>query len=205
MTHNRIDFKSADAARFNHLRDQRRSAAASCALSRSALRVANVLPTFVSREFGYAFPTDEAIAEAISANPKTVKRGLTSLDDFFLIERVTKAYRNTNGAVGGKRRQIYLTMPQPKGPFELEPKGHLPKGQPAPKGQNETDRRDRIEPTEGTPVRPNIPDGTPDSTLDKDSAYEREKLIEGTYTPSARNVSRRENASSPPPIASKPA
>lgn len=177
----RIDFQSADAARFNQLRDQWRSAAASCALSRSALRVASVLPTFVNREFGYAFPSDEAIADAIGANPKTVKRGLGSLDEFHLIERVTKAYRNANGAVGGKRRQIYLTLPLPKGQFGLEPKGHSPKGQEAPKGQNRADRRDRIEPTEGTPVCPNILDGTPDGTLDKDFAYERAELIEGTY------------------------
>lgn len=177
MTATRIDFQSADAPQFNLLRDQWRSAAVSCALTTSGLRLAGVLPTFVNRQYGYAFPSDEELASEIGKSRETVKRGLNSLHEFHLIERVTRPFRNEKGIVVGKQRRIYLTLPepkghidQPKGHFPAEPKGQFPKGHSEPKGQNRT--------TEGTPGVANTLDSTPDYF----SAYEREELIEGTYT-----------------------
>lgn len=173
MTGTRIDFASADAARFNALRDEWRSAAASCALSRSAMRIATVLPTYVSREFGYAFPTDEQLASEIKADAKTAKRGLAALEKAALVERVIQPKRGDRGEVTGKLRRIYLCLPtegtaiaqpkgqnapSPKGQHDDEPKGQLPKGQAQPKGQKST--------TEGTPVCPYIHDRTtPDSRI----------------------------------------
>ncbi|KQT04137.1 hypothetical protein [Rhizobium sp. Leaf386] len=191
MTSARIDFKT-DAATFNKLRDEWRSVAAGCALSKAGFRVAGVLPTFVNREHGFAFPSDEAIAEAIGADKKTAKRGLISLGEFHLIDRDTGIRKNEKGIIVGKQRRIFLTLPagqiealpkehsddQPKGHFEFEPKGHSPKGQAEPKGQKTL--------TEGTPVCPYILD----STLDNNSALET-NVREGTYprdVPSAGTV-----------------
>lgn len=179
MNARRIDFKSADAARFNALRDEWRSAAAGCALSRSGLRVASVLPTFVNRKYGFAFPTDDELTKAIGAsNLSTAKRGLISLEGASLIERTTVPRRDRKGVVVGKVRRIYLTIPepkvqpdQPKVHFDGEPKVHPPKVQPEPKVQNTT--------TEGAYGCTNILDS---NTPDKDSALETENLIEGTYT-----------------------
>lgn len=115
MTGTRIDFLSVDAARFNHLRDRWRSVASSCALSKAGLRVATVLPGFVSREFGYAFPTDEDLSSAIGAsNPSTAKRGLVSLEGADLIERKTMVKRDGKGEAIGRIRRIHLTLPQVK-------------------------------------------------------------------------------------------
>lgn len=183
MNARRIDFKSADAARFNALRDEWRSAAAGSALSRSGLRVASVLPTFVNREYGFAFPTDEDIAKEIGKSRETVKRGLDALREFHLIERVTLPKRDRRGVVVGKVRRIYLTIPEqnfqpsPKGQLAGSPKGQPPKGQPSPKGQ--------FWPTEGSYGGANIPDS---NTPDKDSALEQGKPIEGTYTGIAPSV-----------------
>lgn len=161
----RIQFPVDDAARFNALRDQWRSAASGCALSKAGLRVAAVLPNYVSREYGYAFPTDEQIASDIQKDVKTAKRGLTALDDAALIERVLKPKFGERGKVVGKLRRIYLCMPtegtfsqKPKGQNDDEPKGHLPKGQVEPKGQKST--------TEGTYGCPYILDSnTPDKKI----------------------------------------
>lgn len=195
MSFSRINFQSADAARFNQLRDQWRSAAASCDLSRAGLRVAGVLPTFINREMGFAFPTDEDLAAAIGANEKTAKRGLGSLGEFHLIDRVTNAKRDKRGVVIGRVRRIYLTLPAPKGQLDLEPKGHSPKGQAQPKGQNSA--------AEGTDGCPNILDRY---TLDKDSAYEKEDKLEGTYTGTDPSVAagakeKKEQPSSQPSLA----
>lgn len=180
----RIDFQSADNARFNQLRDQWRSIAVSFDLNMSGLRLAGILPTYINREFGYAYPTDDDLAGQIGKSRETVKRGLNSLDEFRLIERITRPFRNEKGIVVGKQRRIYLTLPevvethvepkghidQPKGHFSEEPKGHLPKGHAEPKGQDCT--------TEGTPGVANTLDSTPDYL----SAYEREDLSKGTYS-----------------------
>ncbi|MDG3575714.1 hypothetical protein P7F60_04905 [Rhizobium sp. YJ-22] len=174
----RIDFKTGDAARFNMLRDQWRSAAASCTLPRAAYRVANVLPTFLNREYGYAFPTDDDLASAIGADQRTAKRGLGALDDACLIERTTLVKRDPKGEAIGKTRRIYLTLPdvkgqigEVKGQILPEVKGQNVKGQGGVKGQKCV--------CDGTPVCPYIPDiYTPDSI----SAYETGDPIEGTYT-----------------------
>lgn len=174
MTTHRIDFLSADAARFNALRDQWRSAASSCALSRAGLRVAAVLPGYVNREYGYAFPTDRDIAGDISADEKTAKRGLLALEGKGLIERDTKSKRNERGVIIGRLRRIYLTMPEGT-VLPLRPKGQSPKGQPEPKGQKSS--------TEGTPVCPYIPDRT---TPDNSIGSGRRRV--GSYVPARENV-----------------
>ena len=167
MSGSRIDFPADDAAKFNLLRDQWRGAASGCSLSKSGLRIANVLPSFLSREFGYCFPTDEDLAKEIGANPKTVKRGLSALEASDLIERITKTKRDDKGEAIGKLRRIYLTLPDgarkpaaaPKGEGTLPPevKGQKVKGQVEVKGQKRV--------CEGTPVCPNIPD---QDTLDQE-------------------------------------
>lgn len=162
----RIEFPSGDAARFNELRDRWRGVAAGYPLSASARRVAMVLPTFVNREFGYAFPTDDDLRAAVNASRETIKRGLKDLDDADLIERATRTKRGDDGKMPGKERRIFLTMPmgQPKGQPSSPPKGQAaaapkgqpmgqaPMGQPSPKGQKS--------PTEGSYGGPNIPDRT---------------------------------------------
>ncbi|WP_438750020.1 hypothetical protein [Pararhizobium sp. O133] len=196
MTSARIDFKT-DAATFNKLRDEWRSVAASCALPKAGFRVAGVLPTFVNREYGFAFPSDEEIASAIGTNnTSTAKRGLIALGEFNLIDRVTSAKRNEQGIVIGKLRRIYLKMPEPKVQTDenhvspkvhfddqpkvqnaFEPKVQKPKVQPQPKVQNPA--------TEGSPGCTNILDR---NTLDKDSAYDRKDKLEDTYTRTAPSV-----------------
>lgn len=161
MTGKLIDFLSVDAARFNQLRDEWRSAASSCALSKAGLRVAAVLPGYVSREYGYAFPTDRDLARDITADEKTAKRGLVALEAKHLIKRETKSKRNDRGIVIGKIRRIYLTMPEGT-VLPFRPKGQSPKGQAEPKGQKRA--------TEGTPVCPDIPDRT---TPDNEDRRER--------------------------------
>lgn len=157
MKGKRIDFLSADAAKFNELRDDWRSAASSCALSKAGLRVAAILPGYVSREYGYAFPTDRDLAGDITADEKTAKRGLLALETKGLIERKTRSKRNDRGTVVGRIRRIYLTMPEGT-VLPFRPKGQSPKGQAEPKGQKRV--------TEGTPVCPDIPDRTtPDTKI----------------------------------------
>lgn len=177
MTAVRIDFLSGDAARFNDLRDKWRSVASSCALSKAGLRVATVLPNYVSREFGYAFPTDEQIATDIQKDVKTAKRGIAALDDANLIEREIKTRTGNGGKVVGRNRRIYLCIPSsatghvpPKGQNEAEPKGHLPKGHVPPKGQKST--------TEGTYGCPYIPDT---HTPDKESGSGIETVTVSLY------------------------
>lgn len=169
----RIDFVSVDAARFNALRDEWRGAASSCALSKAGLRVATVLPTYVNREYGYAFPTDRDLANDITADETTVKRGLRALDEKGLIERNTYSKRNETGNVVGKVRRIYLTKPE-GAVLPFTPKGQSPKGQASPKGQKRA--------TEGSYGVPYIPDRT---TPDKVTGSGERKL--GSYVPAREN------------------
>lgn len=190
MTGRRIEFPSDDAARFNALRDEWRGVAASLPLSASARRVATVLPTYVSREYGYAFPTDEQLAGDIKSDPKTAKRGLTALEGADLIERDTTTRRGA-GVVAGKMRRIFLclptegtTEPVPKGQESASPKGQPPRGQVENKGQKT--------PTEGTYGCPYIPDThTPDLKIRfgdrKGSVYE-EDVPSVAPVPSAQAV-----------------
>lgn len=152
----RIDFLSGDAARFNDLRDKWRSVASSCALSKAGLRVATVLPTFISREYGYAFPTDEDLAMAIgTTNTSTAKRGLISLEDAHLIERQTMVKRDEKGEAIGRLRRIHFTLPDVKVQKRPEVKVQNVKV------HSEVKVQKRV--GEGSPVCTNIPDSiTPD-------------------------------------------
>lgn len=152
----RIDFLSGDAARFNDLRDKWRSVASSCALSKAGLRVATVLPTFISREYGYAFPTDEDLATAIgTTNTSTAKRGLISLEDAHLIERQTMVKRDEKGEAIGRLRRIHFKLPDVKVQNHPEVKVQKVKVQDEVKVQKWVG--------EGSPVCTNIPDNiTPD-------------------------------------------
>lgn len=77
--------------------------------------MAAVLPTFISREFGYAFPTDEDISAAIgTTNTSTAKRGLIALEDANLIERQTMVKRDAKGEAIGRLRRIHFTYPEVK-------------------------------------------------------------------------------------------
>lgn len=175
----RIDFLSADAARFNDLRDKWRSVASSCALSKAGLRVATVLPTFVSREYGYAFPTDEDLAAAIgTTNTSTAKRGLIALEAEYLIERQTMVKRDEKGEAIGRLRRIYLTHPEVKVQNGPDVKVQKVKVHPEVKVQKQVG--------EGSPVCTNIPDSiTPDN-----------KFRSGMKTVTV-SVCPRENAPSP--------
>lgn len=164
MTGKCIDFLSVDAAGFNQRRDQWRSAASSSTLSKAGLRVATVLPTYINREYGYAFPTNQDLARDIDCDQKTVKRGLADLENNELIERKTKLKRNDRGEVSGKVRRIYLTTPQVIAP-PFHPKGQSPKDQ--------AEARGRKRATEGPPVCPYIPDRT---TLDKKIRREKKGI-----------------------------
>lgn len=157
MSATRIDFLSGDAARFNDLRDKWRSVASSCALSKAGLRVATVLPTFVSREFGYAFPTDEDLAAAIgTSNTSTAKRGLIALEAKYLIERQTMVKRDQKGEAIGRLRRIHLTLPDVKVQNASDVKVQKVKVQSEVKVQKRAG--------EGSPVCTNIPDSvTPDN------------------------------------------
>jgi hypothetical protein len=115
MTKQRIDFLSVDAARFNALRDQWRDVASGCVLPVVAHKLASLLPAYVSREYGYAFPTDEQLAETIKATPRTVGRGMNALDTADLIERKTVVKRDDKGEAVGRLRRIYLTLPDQVG------------------------------------------------------------------------------------------
>ncbi|KQT60375.1 MULTISPECIES: hypothetical protein [unclassified Aureimonas] len=196
MTGQRIDFVSVDAARFNALRDEWRSAAASRALSRSAMRIATVLPTYVNREFGYAFPTDDDLRGDLQASRETIKRGLKDLEMADLIERHTIVKRDQKSEASGKLRRIFLTMPEVKGQKAVEVKGQEVKGQPEVKGQKRVG--------DGSYGGPNIPDRTtPDSKIrsgektlgDHTHARDQSERADPSPDPSA---TRRPDPSPPP-------
>ncbi len=148
MTAHRIDFLSADAAAFNALREEWRGAASGSALPKVAHKLASVLPGYVSREYGYAFPTDEQLADVIRATPRTVGRGMKALDAAGLIERQTMVKRDEKGEAIGRLRRIYLTLPATPGErTEVN-------GQPEVNGQNPVGERTavvRIYPDRTTP------------------------------------------------------
>ncbi|MGA1804430.1 hypothetical protein [Rhizobium sp. HT1-10] len=175
MSQTRIDFKSADNAGFHQLRDKWRSAAASSALSRAGLRIAGVLPTFLNREYGFAFPSDEELAGAIGTNsPSTAKRGLISLEDAHLIERQTMVKRDEKGEAIGRIRRIYFTLPEVK--VHVGGEGSISEGS---KGEGSHDVKVQKRLGEGSPVWTNILDRV---TLDKELALDKEKVKEGTFT-----------------------
>ncbi|SFJ57352.1 helix-turn-helix domain-containing protein [Aerobium aerolatum] len=144
----RIEFRSADAARFNAMREEWRVAASGGALPKVAHKLASLLPGYVSREYGYAFPTDEQLAEVINATPRTVGRGMKALDAAGLIERQTMVKRDEKGEAIGRLRRIYLTLRATPGErTEVN-------GQPEVNGQNRVGERTtvvRIYPDRTTP------------------------------------------------------
>lgn len=142
-----IDFASAGtAARFNTLRDDWRAVALGGGTGikkdrAAALRIAGILPTFLSREFGYCFPTNEDLAKALNMSLETVKRGVKALVKAGLIESQLIPKRNEAGRMIGKLRRIYLTLPEAA--EQVAPKGQDTEGStPSPKGQKQ--------PTEGS-------------------------------------------------------
>lgn len=111
----RIDFASADAAAFNALRDRWREVAMGAKVTKAAHRVAALLPSYVNRERGYAWPTDLELAELLNTSIKTISRGMNELDRGGLIERQTRVKRDEKGEAIGKERRIYLTSPEVNG------------------------------------------------------------------------------------------
>lgn len=157
MTSNRIDFLSADAARFNALRDQWRDVASGSALPKVAHKLASLLPGYVSREYGYAFPTDEQLSETIKATPRTVGRGMNALHAAGLIERQTMVKRDEKGEAIGRLRRIFLTMPNQAGERTISERTEV-NGQPDVNGQNRVGERThvvRIYPDRTTPDKEN--------------------------------------------------
>lgn len=175
MKGERIDFKAiATAAEFNTLRDEWRALASSSKANRAGLRVATVLPGFVNRDYGYAYPTDEDLFTKLECDKKTVQRGLTSLETLGLIERQDMPKRNDAGRIVGKLRRIYLTRPEAAA--ETAPKGQDTEGTIAsPKGQKQ--------PTEGTAGVVYILDN---NTPDKDSRLHGRKV--SAYACARENV-----------------
>lgn len=112
MSKQRLDFASADPARFNQMQEQWRRAASGADLSKVGHRLASLLPDYINREYGYAFPTDEQLAEIIGNTPRTVGRGMKALEETGLIERLTIVRRDEKGEAIGKLRRIYLTLPK---------------------------------------------------------------------------------------------
>lgn len=111
MAGTRIEFPTDDPKRFNALRDQWRDIAAGSKLPKIGHRLANVLPKYLSREYGYCFPTDIDLAETINTTARSVGRGMASLEEAKLIERQTIVRRDQKGEAAGRLRRIYLTIP----------------------------------------------------------------------------------------------
>lgn len=173
MKGQRIDFLSAEAARFNALRDQWRDVASGSALPKVAHKLASLLPGYVSREYGYAFPTDEQLAEIIKATPRTVGRGMNALDAAGLIERQTMVKRDEKGEAIGRLRRIYLTLPNQAGERTPSERAEV-NGHPEVNGQNQAGERTtvvRIYPDRITP----------------DKEIRREEKV-SAYVPARENV-----------------
>lgn len=111
MKGHRIDFLSVDAARFNALRDQWRDVACGCVLPKVSYKIAPLLHGYVSREYGYAFPTDEQLAAIAKCSTRLIGKGLGAMEEKGLIERQTIVRRDAKGEAAGRMRRIYLTMP----------------------------------------------------------------------------------------------
>jgi hypothetical protein len=107
----RLEFASADAAKFNAMRDQWRDIAMGANLPKVAHRIASLLHGYVSRELGYAFPTDEQLAEKLNCLVRTVRKGMLALARAGLIERETTFKRSSTNEAGGRNRRIFLALP----------------------------------------------------------------------------------------------
>jgi hypothetical protein len=152
----RIDFLSVDAARFNQLRDQWRDTAAGRKLPKIAHKIASLLPAYVSREYGYAFPTDDQLADIEKCNCSTrlIGKGMTALEKAELIERQTIVRRDEKGEAAGRIRRIYLTLPSERNTSTPEVNGTQVNGTPEVNGTNRVSERNtvfRIYPDRTTP------------------------------------------------------
>lgn len=169
MSGQRIEFPADDAARFNALRDQWRDVASGSNLPKVAHKIASLLPGYVNREFGYAFPTDDQLAETIKATPRTVGRGMNALDAADLIERQTMVKRDDKGEAIGRLRRIYLTLPNRVGERTISERTEV-------NGHTEVNGPNRV--GERTTVVRIYPDS---NTPDKRTGSEERKV--GAYVP----------------------
>ena len=154
------------------------------------------MASFLSREYGYAFPTDLKLAETIGSDARTAKRGLAALENAGLIERAISIKRGAGGNVEGKIRKIYLCIPSEgnsiqskKGEYVSQKRQKQPKGHVSPKGQKRV--------TEGTYVCPYKPDSiTPDTKVghrtstDNGSTCAREDFPNPFLTPASWGTDR---------------
>ncbi|SFJ58280.1 hypothetical protein [Aerobium aerolatum] len=150
----RIEFRSADAARFNALREEWRVAASGRPLPKVAHKLASLLPGYVSREYGYAFPTDEQLAGLGKCSTRLIGKGMLALERAGLIERQTIVRRDEKGEAAGRIRRIYLTMPSERNTFMPEVNGTEVNGTPEVNGTNWVSERNpvfRIYPDRTTP------------------------------------------------------
>jgi hypothetical protein len=167
----RIDFLSADAAQFNALRDRWRDVASGTKLPKVAHKLASLLPAFVNREYGYAFPTDEQLAGTMRTSTRNVGKGMGALDAASLIDRVTFTKRDEKGEAMGRMRRIYLTFPAGSERNTLpEVNGTDVNGTPEVNGTNGVSERNNV--FRITPDR-TTPDKEKDRREDKLGAYAR--------------------------------
>lgn len=114
MAGNKIDMAKRPPAVFNDLKETWLRRAMSSNLPRPAIRIAAVLPGYVNREFGYAFPSDMELADAITTSARNIGKGMRALEDADLIFRQTRVKRDDNREAIGRERRIFLTLPKPK-------------------------------------------------------------------------------------------
>ena len=110
-TSKRLDMAGLDAAEFHQVRDQWRDIAMGAKLPKVAHRIASLLHGYVSREYGYAYPTDEKLAETLNCLVRTVRKGVLALNKAGLIERETTFKRSSTNEAGGRNRRIFLALP----------------------------------------------------------------------------------------------
>jgi hypothetical protein len=173
MKSTRIDFPTDDPARFNALRDQWRDIAAGSKLPKIGHRLANVLPKYLSREYGYCFPTDIDLAETINTTARSIGRGMVALEECGLIDRKTIVRRDQKGEAAGRVRRIYLTLPNRVGERTGSERTEV-------NGQSEVNGQNRV--GERTDVCPNILDS---NTPDKKIRYEEEVHV---YVPAREGL-----------------
>ena len=165
MSRQRIDFPAGDAATFNKIRDQWRDVASGSALPKVAHKIASVLPSYVSRDYGYAFPTDELLAGIAKCSTRLIGKGMTALEKAQLIERQTIVKRDDKGEAAGRIRRIYLTLPSGIGERNSsgpEVNGTQVNGTPEVNGPNRVSERNtvfRIYPDRTTPDKQTGNDG----------------------------------------------
>lgn len=146
MAVTRIALRGADPARFHQAVEQWRDIASGHALPKVAHRIVSILPKFLNRDLGYAFPTDETLAEILKATPRTIGRGMLALEQAGLIQRETMVKRDDKGEASGRVRRIFLALPLgcERTIFAREVNGHQVNGQPEVNGQNRASERTNV-------------------------------------------------------------